>query len=273
VIKIQFDISELMGLTDLVENAQKELNDAGKQLAQLTKAHMLDLAQQRMKSRRKIFVEHLKVLEEDGVWIVSLDAVARWTDEGQDPHSLLPDLLASDKAKTGADGVTKYITVPFDHGGKPSDQTPAQANLTDTIKRELRSFGVPFKQIETNSDGSPRLGLLHKFDINDKPLKTRSGSGQGHGPIGEVRQGATGIPWLQGLKIYQEEVSNPNTGRTQIQRSIMTFRVASSKHMNQGRWDHPGVEEAGIFRDTENWVKEEFDRMAPDLMRRIMDAI
>lgn len=281
MIKITLDLSELMGLEDLVENAQREMDTAGKQLAQLAHGHMLDLAQQRLRSRRSIFVENLKIQQEDDVWVVQLDAKARWVDDGFSRREMLDDLLKN--GTTGADGVSKIKTIPFQHNTKPGDQTPAQGNLTDTIKREISGINaqrrdaganpIEFSRIEKNADGSARLGLIHKIDINDKPLKTHSGPGQGSGPAGDVVQGKSGTPLLQGIRIYQQEVQNPVTGRKKIEKTIMTFRVASSKQRDGSSWIHPGVERAGIFEDTEEWLKDEFERMAPDLLKKITDSI
>lgn len=272
MIKIDFDVSEIFSLTEIVDDAQKAVNDAERDLVTATHAKMVELASEKLHTRREMYVESLHMAEEDGVWFISLDAKAKWIDDGMPEHSMLESLLASPKAKTAADG-SKYLVVPFEHSKKPSQQTPAQKDLLNTIKKELKSFKVPYKGIETDEQGKPKLGLLHSFDITTKPIKTRQGPGQGHGPLGAVKQGPTGVPFLKGVKIFQHEVEKE--GQTSVQRSIMTFRVASSKHAAEGnRWLYPGIEGVSIFEEAEKWAIETFNKdIAPKLIAKLITAI
>src|SRR6185436_18067221 len=173
--------------------------------------------------------------------------------DGLKPHNMLDDLLKSPKAKRAKDG-SEYIVIPFQHKKGKTQMTQAQATLTATIKAEMQKMGIPYGKIETHSDGSPRIGVIHELDITKLPLKSWDGPGQGHGPIGDVRQGPTGIPFLQGVQVRQRKALDKR-GNEQILREIMTFRVASSKHREQkGRWDHPGTAPVPLLEEASKWA-------------------
>ncbi len=158
---------------------------------------------------------------------------------------------------------SKYLAVPFQHNKNPTAQTQAQNSLTATIKAEMQKRKIPFGKIEKDDQGKPKQGLLHSFSITDSPIKTHQGSGQGHGPIGSVRQGPTGIPFLKGVKVYQKEVVG-KSGKKSIQKQIMTFRIVSSKMKGTGRWFHPGVEAKHFMDEALDWAKKEFEKTMKD---------
>lgn len=156
---------------------------------------------------------------------------------------------------------SKYLVVPFAHKKGPMSQTPAAQDLTSTIKRELKQRNIPYGKIERGPDGKAKTGLLHSFDINKEPVKTHDGAGQGHGPVGAVRQGTTGIPFLQGIRIYQR-----NQGG-KINRGIMTFRVASSKQRGSGKWVHPGLTARHFFEEGQDWALAQWDKISDQILK------
>jgi|SRR6185312_4196743 len=261
------------GLTDLLgtpQAASRVLKRAASQLTANTREHIVQEANKKLKTRRQMYIDGLTAYQEnEHTWVISLDAKVRWIDDGMPAHNMLDDLLKSPKAKTSKDGTSKYIVIPFQHKKGPTQMTPAQSNLNKTIQAELKKINVerekvgadpiPYGKIETNSDGSPKLGVLHKFDITDKPLKTHQGAGQGWGPIGDVKQGPTGIPFLQGVQIRQR-MAMDKKGNEHAVREIMTFRVASSKHRQQGgRWDNPGTAPVPLMEEGMKWAQDEWE--------------
>jgi len=280
VFLVNVDTSDLNFLKEL----EKTLNDAAKQvnrdLAQMTYGKAVELASERLHSRRQMFIDGLSTYEEDGVWVLHLDASVGWIEDGMPEHNMLDDLLSSPKAKTAADGST-YVTIPFHHGpgkGKGST-TQAQQDLISTLKTEMKKKNIPWAKIEKDENGKPKLGKLHSFDVMNAPIKSHHGPGQGRGPIGDVRQGPNarqaagggpgggGTPFLQGVGVYQKEKGG------KVQKSIMTFRIASSKHRGQDRWQHPGIEGTNILADSVKWAQEQIEeKIAPRLMDKI-DAI
>lgn len=275
---VNFDLSALGGLMEADKAIRAEVENAGRQLIAMTRAHIVEQASQKLRSRRQLYVDSLTHFQADeNTFIVNLDGKARWIEDGMPEHNMLDDLLSSPKAKTAADG-SKYLVVPFQHNVGPSVQTPAQANLLATIKTELRKASIPFGKIEKNAQGEPKLGLLHKLNL---PTPTRSGNGpgQGHGPVGDPIQGwsadgKSGIPILKGARIYQQKVKN-DKGKESVQRTIMTFRVASSKHREDAdRWDHPGLEPTHFMDEGTEWAQQQWDQIiAPKLFEAVSQRL
>jgi len=245
-------------------------------MAQMIRGKAVELANQKLHSRRKMYVDALSIKEgEDDVWLVSLAGSARWIDDGKSSWNMLEDLLKSPKAKTAKDG-SKYIVIPFDHssGKGPASTGPSafgssEQDIMATIKSEMKKRSIPFSKIEKNADGSDKMGRLHSFDITKAPLKTVDGPGMGKGPIGEVRQGHEGVPFLQNISVYQGIAGNGKT-----KRSIMTFRVASSKHKDQGKWEHPAVEPVSILLEATDWALKQWEtQLVPLLMKKILNDV
>lgn len=264
---------------------KKAAQMAARELVPATHAHILEQANKKLNSRREPFVKAISMKQEgDNTWLIVLDQSARWIDDGQTPHSMVDALLAGKggkgKVKIAKDG-SAYRVIPFGHGpGKGKTQsTPAEMDLQATIKSALKTAhnrltgerGIPFAKIERNEDGSPRTGLLHTLNIKRDPIKTHNGPGQGHGPVGAVRQGPTGIPFLQGLRIYQKATVKPD-GTSSVKRAITTFRVVSSKHKDQGRWFHPGTAPVHIFDEAHEWAQSHWETVVmPKIAQFVLD--
>ena len=268
--RITIDTEPLQILARLPEAVEASARKWVAVLSAQVHSHILEKAQQGLNSRREMYVEHLHapVQVDEDTWVVSLDAKYRWIDDGMPAHSMLDDLLKSPKAKTTKAG-DRYMVVPFELGPKgPTQMTQAQTNLLDTVKQQLKQKKIPYAKIEKNEDGTPKLGLLHSLGDIDGPGKDpepdlwgTKALPEGHGPFGEAQQGPTGIPFLKGVQIYQKQVDvkNEETGKTEkkTRRSIVTFRVASEKHRDQGRWEYPGIEGTHFFEEAYTWAKSE----------------
>lgn len=246
-LKFSINAEEMASLFgDLKKEVEAALTDGVQRLASMTHAKTLEHAQSELTSTRKKYTDALSFEEiEKGVWVVSLDESALFIEEGRKSGSMVDDLLRNN-AKVSKDG-NRYKAIPFEHSKPPSQQTPKAKEITDQIKRELRSVGVPFKKIEYNPDGSPRIGKLHKFDFpSNKPSAMAS------------------HPALSGLTIYQHKTSGGN-----IRRDIMTFRMVSDKSKAEGKWHHPGLE-ARKFMDKafasalQEWESE----ILPEILNR-----
>ncbi len=131
----------------------------------------------------------------------------------------------------------------------------------------MRAKKIPWKKIETDANGEARIGRLHTFSIMNKPMKTKEGPEMGKGPLGQVRQGNTGIPFLQDVNIHQFR-----DDKGKMQRSVTTFRVASSKQAGTGKWLHPGNQPMYLFEEAAQWAQEMWDKeIGPKLMAKIME--
>lgn len=254
-------ISMVKGFDGSVKRAMEE---AARDLTVQTHAHIVEEVQAKLHSTREKYLDALSFKQVDAdTWVIELGKDAMFIEEGLKPNTdMLDGLLKSAKAKTAKDG-SRYIVVPFEHKKGASAQTPAQTTLTDTIKSEMKKRKIPYGKLENGPDGKPKTGLLHSFDIMKNPVKTAPGAGSGHGPIGQVKQGATGIPHLQGVRVYQTKVKGAD-GRESTKKSIVTFRIASSKMKGSGRWVHPGLEAKKFLDEAAEWALKEFETRIKD---------
>jgi hypothetical protein len=260
VIHFNLDFGPILAMVrNFDSTVRKALDDAARDLTAQTHAHIVEKVQASLHSTREKYLNALSFRQVDSeTWVIELGQDAMFIEEGIKPNTdMLDGLLKSPKAKTAKDG-SRYIVVPFEHKKGKTQQTPAQTSLTDTIKKEMAKRQIPYGKLENGPDGKPKTGLLHSFDIMKAPIKTGPGPGSGHGPIGKVKQGPTGIPHLQGVRVYQTKVKD-SSGKESVKKSIMTFRVASSKMKGQGRWVHPGLEPKKFLDEAAEWALKEFE--------------
>lgn len=256
---LDVDVSDLIDIDKKLSSALKEAVDAGvEKLAKQSYSHLLELAQNQLHTSREKYIENLEMKQEGEVWMIVLDKPAHWIEDGLDQHEMIEDLLKSKKAKTAKDG-SKYLVVPFQHNkGGAASLSPQAVDLQDAIKSSLKKQGAPWGKIEVDKNGKPKLGKIRSFNVST-PLKTKEGPGQGKGPIGAPRQGTTGIPHGNGVTVYQKKVKDKN-GETKIQKSIMTFRIASSKQKGSGKWVYPGIEGKALLTKTYDWALDLLER-------------
>lgn len=278
---LTFNLNDLRSLASLPETARREMRDAAQKLSVMAKARALELARDKLRTRRQAFVDNLSVFQEsDDTWVLVLAASAMFIEEGLPPgFDMLEGLLKSPKARQGKNG--RYVVVPFRHG--PAQQaTPPQQDLISTIRAELKRQNIPWAGIERDEQGRPRYGRLHSLNINDKPLKTGQGPGQGWGPVGDVRQGPNarqragggpgggGTPFLAGTSIYQRPDASTKSG---ARRDILTFRVASESQRGTGLWKHPGAPPVKILDEVHAWLGRVWEtEVAPAVLERIRNA-
>lgn len=282
---IHLDIKDLVDLRERISSeAEKAVKKAGQMLAAATHAHIVEQVQGKLRSTREKYLENLGFHQvNDNTWVVDLAPGAFFIEDGLPAgFDMIPGLLddsarpgakskpgaSKGRTKTAADG-SRYRVIPFEHNKAQTRQTPYAKDLTDTIKTELKRRGAPgLGTIEKDSGGQPRLGLVRKMDIMTAPKKIAEGPGQGKGPLGAVRQGPTGIPLLQGVRIYQQKVKDKVSGKERIQKTAMTFRVVSSKHTSQGRWQHPGLEPRRFLDEAYVWALEEWkSKIGPEIAK------
>jgi hypothetical protein len=265
---LTFDIDCLKNLEKTIrDDVERHAKDAMTGLANQAHAKLIELAQRDLHSTREKYLDSVSFFEAaEGMFVLAIDEKAMWIEEGLEPYNMIDTLLKSPKAKHGKNG--KYMTIPFDQKGKASSQTSYQTDLTNAIKTELKSRKLPgLSTIEKGIDGKPKTGLIHKLDVKT-PLKTHQGPGQGKGAIGQPRQGVTGIPHLQGLRIYQHKL---NSGK--VVKTAMTFRTVSESQRGSGAWDHPGVDGKLLIDKTYEWCLEEYHgAILPQILERIKDG-
>ncbi len=284
---LHLDVSDLLKLDDSFRPAvDKAMKRAAETLAAQVHAHIVENVQQKLRSTRETYLDHLGFHQvNDNTWVVDLMPGALFIEEGMESHSMVDDLLDDSprpgtkkkdkgtpkgKTKTAKDG-SRYRVIPFEHNIAKTRQTQAATDLTNTIKSELKKMGAPsIGKLETDSAGKPKLGLVRSFDIMTRPVKTVEGPGQGKGPVGVVRQGPTGIPLLQGVRIYQRQVADKE-GKSSVKKMITTFRVVSSKHKAENRWIHPGLEARKFMDEAATWALELWEqKIKPEVLEGLL---
>jgi hypothetical protein len=219
-LKFEIDIEALAAtFKEEAEKVQQALYDGVKALSSMTYARTVELANEKLHTTRKKYIESLDYKEiSKGVWIVSLNEKMLWLEEGKESGSMVDDLLKKN-AKVAKDG-SRYKAIPFEHSKPPSEMSKMHKSMVDDLKKELKSRDIPFKKIEKNADGSPRIGKLHTLNIPSPLPSPRASHSIFHG-----------------LTIYQSK-----TAEGKVRRDIMTFRVISEKHKQTGKWVYPGLE-------------------------------
>lgn len=261
LFKVTLDIA---GLTQFLENFQKEisadLKKATKGLAVDTQTHIVEQAQNKLKSSKQTYMENLSQAEkiDDYLWEITLKADAQWIEDGlPNNFDMKKGLLNTQKPgspgqiHTGKDG-KKYRIVAFDQGkvstqlSSNEDKLKYQQELIKKVKSELRKREIPYKKLELDAaTGSPRTGKLHSFDFE-------SGiPGRGNTPV------------LHGLSIYQTK--DETTGK--VKRSLTTFRTV--KEGQDGKWIHPGLEGKKFFEEAKKWAEDRWEKdILPSLVAK-----
>lgn len=248
LFKFEIDVDQITAhLKDAKDEAQAMLTEAVKAASAMTYAKAQELAGQRLKSRLKMYQEALSYREVSaGLWVVELDEKALWIEDGKNAGSMVDDLLRKNP-KINKKG-ERYKVIPFDQGdsARATSTTGETANIVKLLKSELKARGVPFKGIEKNADGTPKLGKLHTMNIQS-PKPTAKAS----------------TPALYGLTIYQRM-----NARGKVKRDIMTFRIVNDDAKRLGKWFHPGTQPVNIFEDVFKWVNDQWDNnIFPDIMK------
>lgn len=241
-------------MDDIIKNlkefqieVKQDIEQGMQNLAAITYAKVAEMANSELHSTRKTFLESLSFAEiTPGVWVVALDEKAFFIEEGLESNKdMKPDLLKN-STKVSKEGY-RYRTIPFDYGKGPSQMTPYAQNLVNLIKYKLKKQGVPFKKIERDSNGNPRIGKLHTFNFG------------GGNP--SSRASATA---LQGLSIYQSLTKSGS-----VRRDIMTMRTVSENPSSADKWIHPGIVAKKLLDKSLEWAEREWEStILPEILRK-----
>jgi hypothetical protein len=85
-----------------------------------TRARSLELANEKLHSRRGMFIDALSHFQVDeNTWVVNLDKSARWIDDGMPEHNMLENRCSRARRRRSRQGRHHYVVVPFQHN-RPS---------------------------------------------------------------------------------------------------------------------------------------------------------
>jgi hypothetical protein len=270
-LEIFLDFSALDSLNGVVEGLEGEIEQAVSDLTAAAHAHIVELAMQKLHSLQHTFLESLPPPQqiERGIWMITIPEKIAWIEDGLGAFDMLPGLLASPKAKEGKNG--KFIVVPFHHEKKQSQQTPLQRTLSKAILTEMNKRGISKTGIERNPDGSPKLGTLHRFDVEVKqknqvhpPFMGPAGQHFQTKPRSPGTEGPGGRPYTWGVQVKQR--INPESQKAE--RNVMTFRTASAKQSGN-MWKHPGISGLNSLDSAYRFVEDSFEnKILPELLKK-----
>jgi len=246
-LKIKIDTAQIAKqFKELALEVEQDLNKGVANLAAITHAKVREMAADELHSSRKAFMDSVGFEEiSQGLWVVSVDEGGLWVEEGIEPNKDMKPGLLANATQTSKEG-HKYRVIPFDHGKAPSQLNGYAQNLVTKIRADLKKKDIPFKKIEKDEHGNPRLGKLHNLDFS----------------MG--RKGKEGNPDLKGVSIYQ---TLTKTG--DVRRDILTFRTVSGGPASAGKWIHPGVEPKKFLDRAADWATKEWeDKILPDILSK-----
>lgn len=237
-LKIEIDVDKIVAeLGETSGKLKSELTSGVQGLANMTRGKIIEMVDNQLHSSKEFYKDAISKVEEvaPGMWVISLDESANWIEEGISPgKDMKPNLLKH--AKRVSKKGYRYNIIPFKHSGPPSRQTQYQKNLVGRIKIELQKRNIPWKTIEKDAQGNPRIGKLHSFDIE---------SGK---PTLRATEHA-----LKGVSIYQTKEKTGN-----IRRDVLTFRTVSESPASAGKWIHPGFTAKKFMDQAMEWAETEW---------------
>jgi len=243
---LDLDLNELTKEIDSIsKEVGKALQEGAENLALMTDAKVKELASEQLHTRAKEYKDNVTFEEvEEGVWVVTLKQPAMWIEEGVDPGSMVDNLLKNNP-KINKEG-KRYKAIPFEHSKNPSQQTPQAQELVKQIKQHMRRKKIPFRKLELGRDGSPRVGLLHRFSIDsDKPTSRAKTDA------------------LKNVTVYQTKDKVTGT----VRRDVLTFRTVTEDHKEEGLWVHPGLPGVKLFDKAFDWALTTWEReIMPDIL-------
>ena len=210
----------------------------------------------------------------DGIWIVELDERAQWLEEGRE-ETFMGDWLL----KPGAKGVKRakdgslYRSIPFKQTEGKKDAQGAKPFFAELIRKQAKAQKLSLTKIESNPDGSPKLGVLHSLDV--KPSLSQKQAPGLYSKPRSLEDAATtglkphsGIFKLEGAVIVQREKKNSRgevmkgkDGKAKISRETVVFRTISSKHKMEHRWFYPRVEPFNGFAQAHEWANKQWENI------------
>lgn len=240
--------TDIKTLTQEIENRAVQ---AMSLLQQQVYGKIVEKAQEQLKSRRPIYLANLGMINEsDRIWVVYLKKDAAWIEDGIKPHEMIDNLTSGPKARTAKDG-SRYNIIPFKHNKPANLISSAQLQIQNIVKAELKKRGLD-KPIKVGDKIVSGKAAVLKRELT--------------GP--NFPMSRTGTPILANLIIYQRMITTAQ-GKQKLQRDIMTFRVASTKQKGSGKWMHPGLEGANLFKQVEKDVDEMWSQMVKDIVKNV----
>jgi hypothetical protein len=205
----------------------------------------------------------------DGYWVVEIDESVRWIEEGRPQPTFMGDWLLKPGApgvKTAKDG-SKFRVIPMNQT-KNSQKDPI---LFHNIKYALQQNNIDMKKITRGSDNKPILGVVAKLGIKEK----RTSYPEMHFSEPRNRQTANklGLPETHGHHYLDNAVVTQRKVGGKVKKEVVTFRVISSKHKQEGRWFYPKVEALNSIPEAYKYANEEWGKIVNSLQQEFTKGL
>lgn len=228
---------------------EAEVNEAVRNLALGTFYYVQNEATSKLRMLRQKYLDNLYFQEYGNVWVVALTKQALFIENGMRPHSQVPILLKR-KYKVALDG-SKYRAIPIGRELlKQGSMDPRAQAVFNLIKREFKKRNIPFRKIETDAYGRPKLGILHRLNLSFGLPSPRAD-----------------YDLLHGLTVIQRKE------KRRVIRELLTFRTVSTKHEGY-KWMHPGLQGVFLLDKAYEWALSTWDsEVLPALMQRLQQYL
>ena len=248
-LKFQIDASSIASQLDgIKEEIEKELMNGVKELSVRTYSHIEEEAAKQLKTTRQNYQENLKYEKiAPGIYVITLLDAAMWIEEGfKEGFDMKPGLLKQN-TKTSKDGY-QYRVIPFNHGTDKQNTTPYNQTVIDRIKDELKARKIKIKKVDTNPDGSPKIGRMHSFSLDsEKPTAKAS----------------TNV--LTNVSVYQKL----NEKTQKVERGIFTFRTVSNNPDYAEKWLRKEKTGVKLLDEAETWASQEWENsILPEILKK-----
>jgi hypothetical protein len=250
---LKFDLSQLEKEFGFYKNINKHLADAIDNLAGQAYEKAIELAQQKLKSRRDIFLNNLEFKKEgsgnNAVYVILLNDGGMWVEDGVPAHNM---------KDTHLKGKDKVI-IPFNHNKmQPSMMPPKQQQLYKEVKSFLKKQKMPLGKTINDNSGKPILSSPG----NVKPAATFNNVPS------SIKSKKSGESVLNRLNVYQTATQGKD-GKQKITKTAMTFRTLS-KNSGDDEWNVPDLKAAHILDEVYSWILQNYEKI---LMEKLPDLI
>jgi len=241
---IKFDLSQLEKEFNFFKDINKNLSKAMDNLAGQAYEKAIELAQEKLKSRRDTYLKNLSFKKEGSgentIYYIVLSEKALWIEEGVGAHNM---------KDTHLKGKDKVI-IPFQHNkGQPSMMPKKQQELYGEVKSFLKKQKMSLNKPITDHAG--------------KAILSSPGNVQPAASFGSVpskhKSKKTGESVLNRLNIYQTAIKD-SKGNEKITKTAITFRTLS-KNSGDDEWNVPELKPAKILDEVYTWILQNYQKI------------
>jgi hypothetical protein len=247
--KLESDLTDLAAkLKSDIDRLKARADQEAKNIAVMTHAFIAAKAKNELNSfQQQAYLgkneENLKYSKlGEGVYMIELDSSAAFIEDGS-PKKFMKWLLENNpKAKTAKDG-SRYAHIPFSHSKSNSTKNvnDPKSAFYDIVSKRLKEENIDLNKIEKNTDGTPKLGIIHKINTNSIIASEKNRANFSSPRSQEMAEKIglkphSGIHKLEGLFVTQRKDKGGK-----IVKEAVTIRTISSKHEAEGRWYYPQI--------------------------------